>query len=218
VLLAAVAGIGAVVLGSRIAVLGVLCGGALVLHFLIAIWVAFQASSLFAEARRSGALELLLATPLSTTQIIDGYYLGLRRSFGRPILALLVVEGIILLGEAAVLGVQGKQFSAGLFLVLLLGSSVCMLLFITDLFAAGSFGLWMGLTSKKPAHAFMSTVLYVLVLPLFGTLLIPPIWWFKNAFFRKYALERLRQHFRTIVKEGLPERRRPGLLPPVVEP
>jgi ABC-type Na+ efflux pump permease subunit len=44
------------------------------------------------EARRSGLLELLLATPLSERQIVAGQWQGLVRMFGLPVLLLLGVQ------------------------------------------------------------------------------------------------------------------------------
>src|SRR6185369_16885251 len=48
------------------------------------IEVGIQASRLFSEPRRTGALELLLCTPLTTDEIIKGHWLTLRRRFFAP--------------------------------------------------------------------------------------------------------------------------------------
>ena len=200
------------------AVLFGLCGCALALHFLLAIWAAFQASFLLAAAKSSGTLELLMATPLTDGQIIDGYYFGLRRVFARPIAVLLAVESAILLGGVMALGMVNNNYSMGPWLVI--GGGACMLLFLTDLFAVGRFGLWMGLITKKPGQAFMKTVLCVMVLPLFSfccTLLMPLIWLLKNAILRSYGEEQMRRHLRAMVTEGLPQKKQPGRLPSVVE-
>ena len=139
---------------------------ALGLHYLLAIWAAFQASYVFAEARVSGTLEMLLSTPLTANQIIDGYFLGLKRVFVAPISTLLVLEGMVVMELFVLLGLR-----EGLLIIpqpLLLGAVFCLLLFVSDLFAVGRFGMWMGLKSKKPGQAFTKTVLYVMVLPLFS--------------------------------------------------
>ena len=65
-----------------------LCG--LVLY----IWVASQACRFFAEARRSGLLELLLYTPLSVNRIVAGPWRALVRLFAVPIALLLVMQVI----------------------------------------------------------------------------------------------------------------------------
>ena len=56
------------------------------------LWAASQACRFFVEARRSGLLELLLATPLSERQIVAGQWQALLRMFGLPVLLLLGVH------------------------------------------------------------------------------------------------------------------------------
>lgn len=56
------------------------------------LWTASQACRLFVEARRSGLLELLLATPLNEGQIVASQWQGLLRMFGLPVLLLLSVH------------------------------------------------------------------------------------------------------------------------------
>ena len=56
------------------------------------LWAASQACRFFVEARRTGLLELLLATPLSERQIVAGHWQALLRMFGLPVLLLLGVH------------------------------------------------------------------------------------------------------------------------------
>jgi hypothetical protein len=65
-------------------------GGLFIL--IIYLWAASQACRFFVEARRSGLLELLLATPLSQKQIVAGQWQALLRLFGLPVLLLLGVH------------------------------------------------------------------------------------------------------------------------------
>jgi hypothetical protein len=68
------------------------------------IWAASQSCRFFVEARRSGLLELVLATPLSEQLVVAGQWQALRRMFGVPVLLLL---GVHLLGSTlAQTGVQ----------------------------------------------------------------------------------------------------------------
>jgi hypothetical protein len=55
---------------------------AFALHVLVKGLVITQASRRFAEDRQSGALEILLATPLPAREILDGQRRALRRQFG----------------------------------------------------------------------------------------------------------------------------------------
>ena len=56
------------------------------------LWAASQACRFPLEARRSGLLELLLATPLNERQIVAGQWRALVRMFGWPVLLLLGVQ------------------------------------------------------------------------------------------------------------------------------
>ena len=64
-------------------------GGTFIL--ILYLWVASQAGRFFVEARRSGLLELLLASPVSETEIVRAHWRAQLRMFGRPILLLLSV-------------------------------------------------------------------------------------------------------------------------------
>ena len=65
-------------------------GGLFIL--ILYLWAASQACRFFVEARRSGLLELLLATPLNERQIVAGQWRALLRMFGLPVLLLLGVH------------------------------------------------------------------------------------------------------------------------------
>jgi len=204
--------------GAEPVMVGLFCS-ALVLHYLLVLWAAFQASYLFAEARASGTLEMLLATPLTVDQVIDGYFSGLKRVLVAPIVTLLVLEGLVILELMFFLGLR-----QGVLIVpqpLFLGAGICLLLFISDLFAVGRFGMWMGLKSKKPSQAFAKTVLYVMVLPLFSVCLcvaMPLVWLLKNAIFSSQGEFQLRRNFRALLNEGAEAKAESGRLPSVVEP
>jgi hypothetical protein len=58
------------------------------------LWAASQAGRFFIEARRSGLLELLLATPLSERQIVAGQWRAFIRMFGLPVLLLAGMHGM----------------------------------------------------------------------------------------------------------------------------
>jgi ABC-type transport system involved in multi-copper enzyme maturation permease subunit len=174
--------------------------GLLALHFVLAIWVASQACYLLADARDSGTLELLVSTPLTTGEIIQGYFLALQRFFARPIIALLCIEGLFAIGQIYVME-QRKGPSLAVVLVWA-GASV---LFLIDLYAAGWFGMWMGLRSKKPMQALTRTVLYFFILPQLAVVCCSVLWpimiIIKDLIFINYAQDQLRRQFRTIVTE-----------------
>jgi ABC-type transport system involved in multi-copper enzyme maturation permease subunit len=175
-----------------------LLGAAFVLNFLLAVWVAARACFMISDARSSGALDLLLTTPITPREIVDGHADALRRQFKIPFAALSISEVVI----AAILDMRAEG-------VALAPVITCVAAAITgaQLLAVGWFGLWAGLTTKKSAHAVVKTILWVLVLPtatlLFCACLFPIVFLVKDAIFIHYAQSRLRTHFRTILTEGL---------------
>ncbi len=200
---------------SERAVLWVVFVGAILLHLGLAIWVAFEACHSFADARNSGAMELLLCTPLTARQIIRGQHLALRELFMGPVIALLAVETFIAAG--VVLFVQsGNPVIARLILILVLG--FCLAWFVLDLFAVAEVGLWLGLTSSTPAQALTKTVLYVLILPLL--LLVVPCCWgigpglmvAKSVIFFTWAQGKLEKEFRRAAAERYDSPRAPKWL------
>ena len=148
------------------------------------IEVGIQASRLFSEPRRTGALELLLCTPLTTDEIIKGHWLTLRRRFFAPAAA---VAGLVLLLLICGLAEAGRDFI--LFAVFM--GSKCLASFIADVLAAGWVGMLVGLTAKKPSRAPGLTVLYTVALPTFAfcvpdlVVSIPLILWARDKLRRE---------------------------------
>jgi hypothetical protein len=64
--------------------------------FLLLLWLAMasQAGRFFVEAQRSGLLQLLLATPLTVRQIVQGQWRAFVRMFGVPLMLYLVAQMI----------------------------------------------------------------------------------------------------------------------------
>ena len=81
------------VIGYRESAVWILLNGFGSLFTLIVyLWAASQACRFPIEARRSGLLELLLATPLNERQIVAGQWRALLRMFGFPVVLLLAVQ------------------------------------------------------------------------------------------------------------------------------
>lgn len=62
-----------------------------VAYYVFCIWLVVQAGHRFAEDRQSGALELLLTTPLTTEEYLRGRWLALRSQFWAPFALLWLV-------------------------------------------------------------------------------------------------------------------------------
>lgn len=75
--------------------LGAAITATLILDLLFRIRAASLSSQHFAANRLSGALDLILATPLSIPTIIRGQQLSLRRNFLRPVVVLLLIHLVL---------------------------------------------------------------------------------------------------------------------------
>jgi ABC-type transport system involved in cytochrome c biogenesis permease component len=128
------------------------------LHTVLKLWVASEACRPLAEDRRSGALELVLSTPLPVDAILEGQVLAFKRQFGWPAAAVLAVDLIML-----VAGMRDRFIeSANDWLVVSVG---LMILFLADLYTLVWVGMWLGLRSRRANRAVSGTVARVLVLP-----------------------------------------------------
>ena len=188
-------------------VLGVIFGCAIGLHLVLCVWVAGEASHSFGDARASGALELLLSTPMNVRQIIRGQDLALRRLFLPPIAALLGFELLVLVVQLFNLALHDslRSNNAWEMVASLVGEMMIVTTFVLDLCAVSRVGMWFGLTSRKPTQAMTKTVLYVLVLPLVGSLLMcflgPGLLLAKSIIFLTWAHGRLQNDFRTVATQ-----------------
>jgi len=132
------------------------------LHALVKCWVAWEASRRFAEDRRSGALELLLTTPLNDRAILMGWLLGLKRRFMGPMILLLGLDLLLWWGGGDSAWLVGMLFAMGLF--------------VADSYTLCLVGSWNGLTSKNSTQACLRTIGYVLVFPWVVFLAVLGIW------------------------------------------
>ncbi|HVK58867.1 MAG TPA: hypothetical protein VM735_08820 [Candidatus Kapabacteria bacterium] len=129
------------------------------LHLVFKIWAASEVCSRLIQDRRSGALELLLSTPLSVKQIADGQTMALGRLFFRPIAALLIVEAV-LLWNATRWTVDSSTKSDK---ILLFSAGIST--FLLDFWALKWVGLWLSLAGKSIERVLLSTLLRVLTVP-----------------------------------------------------
>jgi ABC-type transport system involved in cytochrome c biogenesis permease component len=125
---------------------------ALVAHTIFKFWVATESSRRLSLDRKSGALELLLSTPLSVKEIVRGLMMGLERQFGGPLLVVLLFDFFFMMAG---------QRSAEWVVVWL----ALMVVLVADLFTLSWLGMWRGLNSRRPNRAASGLLLRVLVLP-----------------------------------------------------
>jgi ABC-type Na+ efflux pump permease subunit len=138
---------------------GVYVCTAAVLNLALRCWFAGEVTRVLAEARRVGALELLLSTPLSVSDILRGQWLALVRQFLGPVLTVLVIECVFMLWTVReAVPDEERLFWFALWIA-------GMVLFASDLVALYWVGMWQGLTAKNPVRAAGGSLLRVLVVP-----------------------------------------------------
>ena len=143
--------------GSDWANEGVYIATAFLIHFALKLLIAGVACWQFNEDRSSGAMELILSTPLSVGEILKGQREALIRMFLWPILCVLLVNFVFLMAH---LNRSGSN-SSPIMLVWISGMAVL----VADAFALRSMGMWLGLRMRKTNAAVTRTVVCVLSLP-----------------------------------------------------
>ncbi|MBA4148690.1 MAG: hypothetical protein H0X66_11300 [Verrucomicrobia bacterium] len=131
---------------------------AFLLHLIIKIWLTLETSRRLADDKRSGALELLLVTPLTVPQLLNGILAGTRRQFLIPIAIVLGVD-LFLLGSALLSPNSSWQMPLIMIFLAFIG------VFVADCYTLIWVGLWEGLTAKNSTQAFLRSIFQVLVLP-----------------------------------------------------
>jgi hypothetical protein len=210
------------------------------LGLILYIWVAAQATRFPSDARRNGALELVLCTPVTIAQMIRGQWIALLRMTFLPLLVILGMSAfqqyqawMILIGNAPM---ANSQVNKDMEIYQLVSAISGTVVFLTTLAALGWFGMLMGLRSKKTSAALTKTVVLVQVLPwlavaiLQGVLMMATIWmkisfyWtallaavvflMKDATFIFWSRHRLYRDFREIAAQSF-DIVRPAKAPPL---
>jgi hypothetical protein len=198
------------------------------LEFGLIVWVAMQACRFYAEATGSGAMELILVTPISIREIVRSHWKALWRTF---LFTTVIVLALRMAGFAGPMfdAWQAKQLKAShgwlkREFIDSLGSWVNL---VVRLIAVGWVGMWVGLCSRKVSGAVITTILFVCLLPLLVELFVwigfnaleqylafkkfpsPPYWvWMlpvplfeltKNIIFIVSARHRVTRRFRDLV-------------------
>jgi ABC-type transport system involved in multi-copper enzyme maturation permease subunit len=139
-------------------VLGWLC------VWVLYLWAASQASRFFVEGRRTGLLELLLATPVPVTDVTSGHWRAFRRMFALPVLLMLGTLAIATLAPTF-LGVAGPGVGEDHWLTALSTAVIGFVAPVANIVALIWVGMWMGLTSKNSGLATAKTLVIVQVVP-----------------------------------------------------
>ncbi len=140
-------------------------------YLILLVWLIVLATRRTGDGRREGELELLLATPLTVAEVVQGHWRGLVRAFLGPavILAIMMVTGSLVQISRAFENyaqMASVQVDTWPFLTQMVVNAVFGTLGIfTTLAAVAWVGLWLGLTGEKNASAAARTFLLVVVAP-----------------------------------------------------
>jgi ABC-type transport system involved in multi-copper enzyme maturation permease subunit len=128
------------------------------LHLIFKYMIATEATRRFSEDYHSGALELLLITPLSESQIIAGQWRALRRHFKVPLILLVLVN----LGMMAVIRGLSRFHDEGEAFIIFPGGMAALFL---DFYALGWVGMRAALRTKKHNRAILVALAQVMLPP-----------------------------------------------------
>jgi len=123
-------------------------------HALLIVWAAGWTSYLCAADRKSGAMELLLGTPLGVGEIATGVFRSFRNRFGAPILAVTLIDLVWAAGTI----MTGSHADA-------LWPLICAAVLGFDCYCVCWIGLWRGVASHHPTWAIFSAMATTLGLP-----------------------------------------------------
>jgi ABC-type transport system involved in multi-copper enzyme maturation permease subunit len=188
-----------------------------VLHLVVKVLVAAEASRRMNQDRQSGALELLLATPITVGAILSGQMRALWRQFAPSLVLLGVVN--MALAMAVLTWEHIPSEITGIFIEIFLGGAVVL---VADFLALGWMGMWRGLNATKHYRAVLGTLGRVMVpcwLAIFLLIFVEPNvggsgaaavlfgMWFALGIVVDlvagfYASENLKRQFREVVSQS----------------
>lgn len=131
---------------------------ALLVHTAVKFWVASEACQKLGQDHRSGALELILSTPLTVSEIVRGQMLALRRQFLGPVSLIVVVDLAFMVAGLRSYGLASDAS----------WSWTCMagiVVFVADVYTLCWVGMWVGLIARRPNRASGNTVIRVMLVP-----------------------------------------------------
>jgi len=133
---------------------------ALLAHSSLKCWIAMEASRRLGADRRSGALELLLSTPLRVSEILRGQRIALTRQFGVAVIVVCLVDLLfIALGLDRIRG-DGRAFWTGMWLA-------GIVIFVLDMATLPPVAMWLSLAGRKGTRAGASALVLICCVPWF---------------------------------------------------
>jgi len=129
---------------------------AIILNTILKCWFCGEVCSQISEDRRTGAMELLLSTPLEVHEILRGQFRALCRQFLWPAIFIISAELAFL-----VAGLRSHRSDGDAVLLWICGWAVL----VTDLAAIFYVGIWKSLTARSSNRANSATIVRIMSLP-----------------------------------------------------
>ncbi len=152
------------------------------MYFINRIWIALLACRFFLEARRTGALEILLTTPVPVATILRGHRKALTHYLLLPVLIIAFLHAFYVLD-------QFRQTSGGAGITLTVGlprlqmhyyitaATGSLVSFLGDVVALSAMGAWLTLGSRRPNLAALMTFALVVLGPWLMAYYLPRMQW-----------------------------------------
>jgi ABC-type transport system involved in multi-copper enzyme maturation permease subunit len=137
------------------------------------LWVAAQSCQFFVDARRSGLMELLLATPLSSHEMVRGAWRALVRTFALPIGLYLAVQILATILNLSLgwdpVNRLALGFGTGWWVSIsgVLSGIISATITFANLITLAWFGMWMAMISRNARMATLKTITFVQIIPWF---------------------------------------------------
>jgi hypothetical protein len=132
------------------------------------VWLCVMACRFWLEARRSGALELILTTPLPVRTLVRGHWRALGWLFAGPVLAIALLH-VLYVEESLRLTVQKAPASAAFAQTYarsyMIQAASSLTNFLTDVVAISWVGAWLSLSMRRATLAILSTFALVILGP-----------------------------------------------------
>lgn len=129
------------------------------------VWITVMACHFFLEARRTGALELLLTSPLPVRTLLRGHWRALVWYFAGPIFVIGLLHVGYVLGNWSQVSGRPGVLAAPLLPYYIASAISSYVNFLTDVLALCAVGAWLSVSLRKPGLALLLTFGLVILLP-----------------------------------------------------
>jgi ABC-type transport system involved in multi-copper enzyme maturation permease subunit len=138
------------------------------------VWVAVMACHVVLDARRTGALELLLTTPLRARTFLRGHWRALRHYFFWPIVAIALLHVFYVVGNWSAISARTAVGTTYL-LTSSVNAAGSFVNFLSDVVALCFVGTWLSVSMRRPSLAILVTLLLVILLPFAASRMLPTL-------------------------------------------